>query len=62
MSHFVLINQLQWSCLSTAAFRPSEIAQKSSDLARCGSPTRQGRVNAGQSVSPVAAPANKHMA
>ncbi len=29
MSHFVLINQLQWSCLSTAAFRPSEIAQKS---------------------------------
>jgi hypothetical protein len=26
MSHVVLINQLQWSCLSTAASRPSEIA------------------------------------
>ena len=26
MSHVVLINQLQWSCLSTAASRPPEIA------------------------------------
>ena len=26
MSHFVLINQLQWSCLSTAASRTFEIA------------------------------------
>jgi hypothetical protein len=42
VSHIVLINPFQWSCLSTAAFRRYEIVPKSVGPTRCGSAWKTG--------------------